>query len=80
MNSPHYSDTCQCRNCRSVRAARLDVYVLPRESAPEPLNPAQYFACDPCECGGHPECPVCGIETEVRQREAANDRTVQTDR
>ena len=24
----------------------------------EESNP-NYFACDPCECGGHPDCPVC---------------------
>jgi hypothetical protein len=30
----------------------------------------EYFACDPCECGGHPDCPVCGVEAVVREREA----------
>jgi hypothetical protein len=30
----------------------------------------EYFACDPCECGGHPDCPVCGLEAEIRQKES----------
>ena len=23
VNTPHYSETCQCRNCRTVRAERV---------------------------------------------------------
>lgn len=41
-----------------------------RDLGCEPDEYVDYFACNPCECGGHAECPVCGIEAEVRTKEA----------
>lgn len=40
----------------------------------------EYFACDPCECGGHPDCPVCGVEATVRSREAELKKREEFDR
>lgn len=32
------------------------------------------FACNPCECGGHPDCPDCGVAPEIKGLIEAEDR------